>query len=257
VLLSTSEQLPLLRALSCIVPHVASAVMWGATLGVRASTSRFAIAWTLATLLRGGFDHIVFGRGPGVMILCLPLLFSIVGLAYAFARRAAAQHAALGPVSGGRSRRSRSSGLWSEPPTVRQIWHALQPKQEPLMLQWIGLGMLVTAGVGLCTLGLALYTGHVIGLDFAAADEADVRSNGPLLLLAIAIGSAFPIAGYLVARASGTRSVLEPGLGAALAVLGCVLFLSVTTPLTAIFALALAPIAFVLASGGAWFGIAR
>ena len=55
-------------------------------------------------------------------------------------------------------------------------------------------------------------------------------------------GSAFPIAGYLVARASGTRSVLEPALGAALAVFGGVLFLSLTTPIAAIFALALAPI---------------
>ena len=81
--------------------------------------------------------------------------------------------------------------------------------------------------------------------------------RGPLFLLASAVGSAFPVAGYLVARASGTRSVLEPALGAALTVLGCVLFLSVTTPIAAIFALALAPIAFVLASIGAWFGIVR
>jgi RsiW-degrading membrane proteinase PrsW (M82 family) len=257
VLLSSSVSVAALRALACIVPHVISAVLWGATLGARTSTSRFALAWTLATLLRGGFDHIVFGRGPGVMILCLPLLLSMVGLAYAFARRSAAQQAALAPMIGARSRRSRSSGLWSEPPSVRRIWQALQHERKPVMLPWIGLGMLVTAGVGLCALALALYAGHAIGLDFEAADEADVRSNGPLLFLALAVGSAFPIAGYLVARASGTRSVLEPALGAALAVLGGVLFLSVTTPIAAIFALALAPIAFVLASGGAWFGIAR
>ena len=257
VLINEATNVAVVRALCCIVPHVISAVLWGATLGVRASTSRFALAWTLATLLRGGFDHIVFGRGPGVMILCLPLLLSLLGLAYAFARRSAAQQAAHTPVVGARSRRSRSSGLWSEPPSVRQIWRSLQHERQPLMLQWIGLGMLVTAGVGLCALALALYAGHAIGLDFAAADEADVRSNGPLLFLAIAVGSAFPIAGYLVARASGTRSVLEPALGAALAVFGGVLFLSLTTPIAAIFALALAPIAFVLASGGAWFGLAR
>ena len=257
VLLGNYADLTTLRAIASIVPHVFSAVMWGSTLGVRASTSRFAVAWSLATLLRGGFDHIVFGRGPGVMILCLPLLLSILGLAYAFARRAAAEQAALSPLVGARARRSRSSGLWSEPPSVRQIWRSLQHQHEPLMLAWIGIGMLVTAGIGLSALALALYAGHAIGVDFAAADEADVRSNGPLLFLALAVGSAFPVAGYLVARASGTRSVLEPALGAALAVLGGVLFLSVTTPIAAIFALALAPIAFALASGGAWFGIAR
>lgn len=257
VLINEASSMAVVRALCCIIPHVVSAVAWGATLGVRASTSRFALAWTLATLLRGGFDHIVFGRGPGVMISCLPLLLSLLGLAYVFARRSAARQAAHTPVIGARSRRSRSSGLWSEPPSVRQIWRSLQHERQPLMLQWIGLGMLVTAGVGLCALALALYAGHAIGLDFAAADEADVRSNGPLSFLALAVGSAFPISGYLVARASGTRSVLEPALGAALAVFGGVSFLSLTTPVAAIFALALTPIAFVLASGGAWFGIAR
>jgi hypothetical protein len=254
VLVGDGSGLALLRALASAPPHVVCAVMWGATLGVRATTGWFAFAWILATLLRGGFDHIVLGRGPGVMILGLPLLLSMLGLGYAFARRAAAQQEAQAPLIGARSR---AAGVWSEPPSVREIWRLLQPKQEPLMLQWIGLGTLVTAGVGLCTLTLALYAGHAMGLDFAAADEADVRSNGPLLFLATAVGSAFPIAGYLVARASGTRSVLEPALGAALAVLGGVLFLSVTTPIAAVFALALAPIAFVLASGGAWFGIAH
>jgi RsiW-degrading membrane proteinase PrsW (M82 family) len=246
-----------LRALLCIVPQVVSAVTWGATLGVRTKTSHFALAWLSATVLRGGIEHVVIGRGPGVMILALPLLLTMIGLAYVFVRRAVARQASLAPIFGARARRSRSSGLWSEPPSVRQMWQLLQPKQEPLMVHWIGLGTLVTAGVGLCALGLALYLGHAMGLDFAAADEADVRSNGPLLFLAIAVGSAFPIAGYLVARASGTRSVLEPALGASLAVLGGVLFLSVTTPIAAVFALALAPIAFVLASGGAWFGIAH
>jgi hypothetical protein len=257
VLLGSGDGLGVLRALLSMPPQVAGAVMWGATLGVRATTTWFAFAWMLATLLRGGYDHIVLGRGPGVMILGLPLLLTMVGVAYVFARRAAARQAALAPVIGARSRHPRSSGLWSEPPSVRHMWQLLSPKQEGLMFHWIGLGTLVTAGIGLCALAVALYVGHAMGLDFAAADEADVRSNGPLLFLATAVGSAFPVAGYLVARASGTRSVLEPALGAALAVLGGVLFLSLTTPIAAVFALALAPIAFVLASGGAWFGIAR
>jgi RsiW-degrading membrane proteinase PrsW (M82 family) len=257
VLLGSDDGLAWLRALVCILPHIVSAVIWGSTLGLRARTSSFALAWLIATLLRGGLEHIVFGRGPGVMILALPVLLSMFGVAYAFARRAASQQAALTPSIGSSLRRSRSSGLWSEPPSVRRIWQLLQPKHEPLMLHWICVGTLVTAGVGLCALCFALYVGRVMGLDFAAADEADVRSNGPLLFLATAVGSAFPLAGYLIARASGTRSVLEPALGAALAVLGVVLFLSATTPIAAVFALALAPIAFVLASGGAWFGIAR
>lgn len=259
VLLGDGSALSVLRALACAPAHVACAVMWGATLGVRATTGSFAFAWMLATALRGGFEHIVLGRGPGLMILGLPLLLTMLGLAYVFARRAAAREAALAPPISARSRLAlgATTGVWSEPPSVREMWRLLQPRHERSRLHWILIGTLVTAGVGLSALALALYVGNEMGLDFAAADEADVRSNGPLFFLATAVGSAFPISGYLIARASGARSVLEPALGAALAVLGGVLFLSVTTPIAAVFALALAPIAFVLASGGAWFGIAH
>lgn len=246
-----------LRALLATPAHVVCAVIWGTTLGTRAKTSWFALAWVAATLLRGAFDHIVFGRGPGVLVLAVPLLLTMLVLAYVVARKAIAREAALMPIRRQGRRPVQSAAVSAEPPSIREIWQALEPKQERLMLHWIGLGTLVTAGIGLVALGAALYVGHRLGLDFAAADEADVRSNGPLLFLATAVGSAFPVSGYLVARASGTHSVLEPALGAALAVLGAVLFLSVTTPIAAIFALALAPIAFILASGGAWFGIAR
>ncbi|MEO8177948.1 MAG: PrsW family glutamic-type intramembrane protease [Deltaproteobacteria bacterium] len=258
-LAGAGDGLAVLRAALAMPPHVISAVLWGSTLGVRANTSWFALAWTVATALLGLYEHIVLGRGPGVLVLALPLLLTLLALAYVAARRAIAKEAARRPASlrpGSDGPRSSRTG-WSEPPSLREIWQALEPRHAPLMLHWIGLGTLVTAGVGLVALAAALYAGHWLGLDFAAADEADVSSNGPLVFLAVAVGLAFPVAGYLVARASGTRSVLEPALGAALAVVVAVLFLSVTTPIAAIFALALTPIAFVLASAGAWLGIGR
>lgn len=253
------DDLEPLRAVLGLLPHVLSAIAWGATLGVRAKTSWFALAWTLATGLRGLYDHIVFGRGPGVLVLAVAPLLTLLAVAYVASRRAIAREAARRPAPrrSGSDRPLSSRPLWSEPPSLRHVWQALEPRQAPLMLHWIVLGMLVTAGVGLVAVGAALYLGHWLGLDFAAADEADVSSNGPLIFLAIAIGLAFPTAGYLVARASGTKSVLEPALGASLAVLGAVLFLSVTTPIAAVFALALTPIAFILASVGAWLGIGR
>jgi RsiW-degrading membrane proteinase PrsW (M82 family) len=258
-LIPAPDALELLRAVLALLPHVLSAVAWGATLGVRAKTSWFALAWTLATGLRGLYDHIVFGRGPGVLVLAVPPLLTLLALAYVAARRAIAREAARRPAQRrpGSDRPRSSRPGWSEPPSLRHVWQALEPRQAPLMLHWIVLGMLVTAGVGMVALAAALYTGHWLGLDFAAADEADVSSNGPLIFLAVALGLAFPAAGYLVARASGTKSVLEPALGAALAVFGAVLFLSVTTPIAAVFALALTPIAFLLASAGAWLGIGR
>jgi len=253
------DGLAVLRAVLVIPPQVISTVLWGSTLGVRANTGWFALAWTVATALLGLYEHIVLGRGPGVLVLALPLLLTLLALAYVAARRAIAKEAARrpAPMRHGSDRPGSSRPGWSEPPSLREIWRALEPRHAPLMLHWIGLGTLVTAGVGLVALATALYTGHWLGLDFAAADEADVSSNGPLVFLAAAVGLAFPVAGYLVARASGTRSVLEPALGAALAVVIAVLFLSVTTPIAAIFALALTPIAFVLACGGAWLGIGR
>jgi hypothetical protein len=257
IMLGNGDGLTALRAMVAIPPHIVCAAMWGACLGTRARTGWFALAWGAATILHGLYDHIVFGRGPGVMVLTVPLFLTLLAFAYAIARNALAYERALAPPPYTGLERTRSSAGWSEPASVRRVWQALEPKQEPLMLHWIALGTLVTAGLGLAALGVGLYAGQALGLDFATADEADVRSNGPLLFLATAVGAAFPIAGYLVARASGTRSVLEPALGAALAVLGGVLFLSVTTPIAAVVALALTPIAFVLASGGAWFGMGR
>jgi hypothetical protein len=248
VSLSDGSWLGIARALLTVPPHVLSAVMWGVWLGTQTRAAWFSLAWLAAMVLRGSFDHVVLGRGPGLMVLAIPLLFALLALAWAIARRAALE----GPARG--------LGLepgWSEPPSLTAVWQALQPRQQPLMLLWIAFGALVTLGVGLAALAFAIFIGHRVGLDFAAADEADLRSNGPLLLLALAIGAAFPTAGYLVARASGTRSVLEPALGASLATLAAVLFLSVTTPVAAVFALAITPVAFVLTCSGAWFGISH
>src|SRR6185436_11103989 len=85
------DGLAVLRAVLAMPPHVISAVLWGATLGVRANTAGFALAWTAATALLGLYEHIVFGRGPGVLVLALPLLLTLVALAYIAARRAIAQ----------------------------------------------------------------------------------------------------------------------------------------------------------------------
>jgi hypothetical protein len=94
-------------------------------------------------------------------------------------------------------------------------------------------------------------------VDFAAADESDMTSAGPLTLLGVALLVSFPVAGYLVARASSARGVLEPALAAALALASIVAILALVAPLGVLFALAVAPLAFGLACGGAWIGLAR
>jgi uncharacterized membrane protein YphA (DoxX/SURF4 family) len=95
----------------------------------------------------------------------------------------------------------------------------------------------------------------VLDVDFSLADEADLRANVPIALLAAGLAASFVFSGYLVARASGTTSVIEPALAAALALTFIVGVLSVTAPVASVVALAVAPAAFALACAGAWFGV--
>jgi hypothetical protein len=103
----------------------------------------------------------------------------------------------------------------------------------------------------------AVLLGRRMGVDFALADQTDVRAAGPLMLLGAAVLLAFPVAGYLVARASGGQSLLEPALAAVLTVALLITLLSLAAPIGVLFALAVAPIALGLACGGAWVGIER
>ena len=127
--------------------------------------------------------------------------------------------------------------------------------EQPLLLRWVVFGSLVNIGAVIVCVAAAVMLARRFGIDIAMADEADMRSNGPVVLLGAAVLAAFPLSGYLVARASGARSVLEPAFAAGLSIAGAVALLTVTAPPAVIFALALAPVAFGLACGGAWFGI--
>jgi hypothetical protein len=66
---------------------------------------------------------------------------------------------------------------------------------------------------------------------------------------------AFPVSGFLIARASAAESVLEPALSAAVAIAGTLVMLGLAEPVALVFAVAFAPIAFGLACVGAWVGI--
>jgi hypothetical protein len=238
------------RLIIGIPAHLFFAGMWGYALGSRRATRArwFVIAWLSAAVLHGLYDHIVFGRGPGLLVLALPMLVAMALFSWLALRDVAPDPD------------SRPSLLLSgipEPPSLRTMRKALQRTDRPLMLHWIAIGALVTLGVVIVALAGAVYFGHVVGIDFALADESDVRASGPLVLLGTATLSGFPIAGYLVARASAAHSVLEPAMGAGLAIVVAVALLSLAAPVAAVFGIAAAPLAFALACGGAWFGLVR
>jgi hypothetical protein len=127
---------------------------------------------------------------------------------------------------------------------------------EPLMLSWILGGVLVNIGVMTSGLATAVLLGNRMNVDFAAIDRGEGASGAaPLALLAGATLTAFPFAGYVIARASGARSILEATTAAFLAIVAALVLLGLAAPIAVVFAVAFAPVALGLAGLGAWIGL--
>ncbi|MES1177777.1 MAG: PrsW family glutamic-type intramembrane protease [Myxococcales bacterium] len=248
ILLGAGGGVPVLRALLSAPAQLFFAGLWGYALGTRRARRRghwFSFAWLAATLLHGLYAHIVWGRGPGLLVAVIPL-FVFMGIGAWVALRDVAPDSL-----------SQQHSFIPDPPSLHSLREALRPVDHRLMVRWIVIGAFTTLGLMIALLGLAVVLGHRLGVDFSLADESDVRSTGPLILLGAAVLLAFPIAGFLVAKASSAHSVLEPALAAGLALAALVAMLFVTAPIGVLFALAVAPLAFGLACGGAWIGLER
>ncbi len=242
----------LVRVLCSIAAHVVFASLWGYALG-RSLRRRLGGSWFSRMFLAAiGFteliDHLLFTRGVGALVAVAPLLISAIGVSLV-ARRDLRKMSKL-PT------RSSSRLLRVEPPTLEQIRDALSRKKRPVMLRWVLFGTFVTTGVLTTALGVGVYIGHKTGVDFAAVDRGSAEGAiSALVLLGAMALAAFPISGFLLAKASAAKGVLEPALGAALAISGIVILLGLAAPVAVVFALAFAPVAFALACAGAWVGI--
>jgi hypothetical protein len=88
--------------------------------------------------------------------------------------------------------------------------------------KWIGLGLLIM-------LALSIVAGAILGVVIGSQLEgvtnpADVTlSSGQMALAAVLNFLAFAIGGYIVGVKSAGRTILEPGLAAAIAVAGALL----------------------------------
>lgn len=249
VLLGAPGGVTVLRALVSVPAQLFFAGVWGYALGARGPNRRghwFSVAWLIATLLHGLYDHIVWGRGPGLLVSVFPL-FVFMGVGAWIALRDVAPEPP-------------SQQHWipvPDPPSLRALRAALRPVDHRVMVRWIVIGAFATLGLVIALLALTVVLGHRLGVDFSLADESDMRSSGPLILLGGAVLAAFPIAGYLVAKASAAHSVLEPALAAGLALAVLIVMLFMTAPIGVLFALAVAPLACGMACGGAWIGLER
>jgi hypothetical protein len=236
-----------LRLLCAVPAQLFFAGVWGYMLGARRGQSGnwFAITWLASVALHGLYMHIVWGRGPGFLVAVVPLLLFMTLGAASVLREVNPDRQTLAKLH------------LPEPPRLSLVTEALNPHDQPLMLRWVVLGAFVNVGLMFALLIAAVAIGHRLGVDFSAADESDMTSAGPLALLGAALLASFPLAGYLVARASSAIGVLEPALAAALALASIVAILALVAPLGVLFALAVAPLAFGLACGGAWIGLER
>ncbi len=252
----------LARALLAVPAHVFFAGIWGYALGrdpeKRLGGRAFNAAWLGATLFNGIYDHIAFGRSASALLATAPILLGMGAVAYVAGRDLQRRGERLDPKPPTPARRFLRS---IAPPSLHAMREALRSNERPVMLTWIGFGALVTTGVITAALAGAVVLGHRLGMDFAAVDRGDAAGAGagtaPLVLLGTAALGAFPVAGYLVARASATRTVLEPAMSAALAIAGSLVLLGLAAPIAVVFAIAFAPIAFGLACAGAWMGLKR
>ncbi len=241
------ELVDVLRSAIALPAHLFFAGVWGYALGGRARRRPwFPLIFTISFLLHGLYDHVVFGRGVALLVVVVPLLLTMALGVWALVRETA-------PASD--ERVSRLSIF--EPPSVGTVRQVMSARGQPLMVHWIFFGALVTIGVILVFLGLAVYAGHRMGVDFALVDESELVATLPLAVLGTALLAAFPVSGYLVARASGSHSVLEPAWATGAAIAIVLSLFSVTDPMALVVAASVAPVGFGLACLGAWFGVTR
>ena len=246
----------LARVLLAAPAHVFFAAAWGYMLGRDAAKGgprhigsfAFNLTWFGAMLFNGIYDHIVFGRTRAALIATAPILVAMAVTSAVVLR-------SLRPEDDIPERLSRFS---IAPPSIAAVRAALWRSEQPVMVGWIGIGALVTVGVITAALVGAVALGRRIGVDFASVDRADAgASAAPLVLLGGATLAAFPVAGYLVSRASASRGVLEAAIAAALAIAGALVLLGLAAPVAVVFAIAFAPVALGLACAGAWMGLTR
>jgi RsiW-degrading membrane proteinase PrsW (M82 family) len=246
----------LARALVSLPAHVFFACFWGYALGrakhARARVPIFPAAFLAAIVAHGLYAHFVYGRGPGAVLAVTPLLAVMGFVVWMLGRdlRARSGRPSRIPSS---SRLSRLSAA-AAPPSLSAVRSALQRADEPLKLRWVFLGSLVTIGAMIVGLAGGVLAAHLLRVDLSTVDEHDVGAAAPVVLLAVGLLASFPTSGWLIARAAGVRTLLEPALACVLALVITLAALGVAAPFTVVFALALSPIAWVLSCAGAWIG---
>ena len=252
------------RTLLALPAHVFFACLWGWAMG-RAKQSRtpnayFPVLFMMAVGGHGFYIHFIYGRGPGALVATLPLLFTMGGVSLVIGRDLVRAKNLLVDPKDGRLRASvtrlgiASLEALSRPPSLKAFREALKRRRQPLLFRWVFYGVFVTLGAMLVGLAASIALGHFANVDFSVVDEHDVSTTAPVALLGAGLLAAFPLSGYLIARASAVKTIAEPAAASALCIGVSLVLMGFMAPVALVFALAVAPIAFGLACAGAWVG---
>lgn len=253
------------RLLLSLPAHVFFASTWGYALGRTKRTKRpgalFGTAWTVSTLLHAFYIHLVLGRGAGALLATAPLLLVMGLVSFVAIRDLVKRGDAIEQKGEGRAsmllERPSLAQVLLAPSSLRSVQSMIQVRREGLVVRWVLFGAIVIVGAMVTGLVAAIAFGHWARVDFAAVDEQNVATTGPVALLGAGMLAAFPASGYLIAKASGLPTLLEPALASALAIGLVLLFFGFTAPVALIFALAFSPVAWGLTCVGAWIGRTR
>jgi hypothetical protein len=233
----------LLRVSLSMPAHIFFAGLWGYVLGGQGRDRYFTLSFVFCVVLHGIYDHIVFSRGPALLVVALPMFATMAWGVFALLRDSEAN-----PTT--------SSSVYSllDAPSMGSVRRALDSRGRSLKLHWILIGAFVNLGVTLSFLAATVYAGHRFGIDFALIEDASTEGVLPVLFLAGGLLASFPVSAFLIARASGTRSVLEPAWAMGASIIFVLAIFSVTEPTAIVIAAGIAPVGFILACAGALFG---
>lgn len=241
------------RAVLALPAHVFFACLWGYALA-RAKQSKqrlpiFPVAFVATIGAHGLYAYFVYARGPGALLAVTPLLAAMGYVAWMLARDLQERGDRPSPVpSTSRGRLARIA----RPPSLSAVRSALRRTDEPVKVRWILFGALVTLGAMFLGLAGGVLAAHVLHIDLSTVNEHELSTSAPALLLGMGLLGSFPTSGWLVARASHVRTLLEPALACVLALVVTLVALGFAAPVAVVFGLAISPIAWVLSCAGAW-----
>lgn len=245
------------RATLALPAHLFFACAWGYALGrakqLKNPGAIFPTTWLVAVVGHGLYAHFVYGRGPGAIVAVVPLLLVMGVITWFAARDLRRRGDRPSRFSGDRLSRMSFDAL-PNAPTLQQVREALRRTDEPIKLRWILFGALVTVGTMIAGIAASVAFGNWAHVDFSLVDEHEVSTVAPAALLGAGLLAAFPVSGFLIARAARVRTLLEPALATAVAIAGTLLVVGLAARDAVVFAAAFSPVAWVLACAGAWVG---